>query len=120
MSIRMNKLQKEKLLRAAREFGTPIYVYDGDELLTRCRQLRRAFGNAFGVSYAVKANPNIALLRQMAAEITHIDVSSYSELERAIRAGYEPARITFSGPAKRPQELRGRSAGKSAASFSNR
>jgi diaminopimelate decarboxylase len=63
--------------------------------------------DAFSLSYAVKANPNVALLRRLLPEISYTDVSSYTELERAIAAGCDPAKITFSGPAKRIPELRG-------------
>ena len=91
----------------AEAFGTPLYVYDGDGLEQRFEKLRALFGGHFGVSYAVKANPNIALLKLMLPHVTTFDVSSYAEVERALAAGCEARHITFSGPAKRDDEIRG-------------
>jgi diaminopimelate decarboxylase len=95
------------MLAAAARFATPLYVYDVDEIRRRASVLARAFGGRFGLSYAVKANPNLELLRRILPEVETLDVSSYAEVERARRAGCTPERITFSGPAKRPEEVRG-------------
>ncbi|HMO68320.1 MAG TPA: alanine racemase [Novosphingobium sp.] len=96
----------DRLLAAARQFGTPLYVYDIDAMRDRFAQLRAAFGQRFAVSYAVKANPNRALLTGLAGEVDTFDVSSFAEVERALAAGCPAERITFSGPAKREEELR--------------
>lgn len=96
----------DRLLAAARQLGTPLYVYDLDGVRARFALLRKAFGGRFGVSYAVKANPNLALLTGMAGEADAFDVSSFAEVERALAAGCPPERITFSGPAKREEEVR--------------
>lgn len=96
----------DHLLAAARQLGTPLYVYDLDGVRARFALLRDAFGGRFGISYAVKANPNIALLAGMADEVDTFDVSSFAEVERALAAGCPVERITFSGPAKREEEIR--------------
>ena len=75
---------------AARQHGTPLYAYDADLLTDR-----------FGISYAIKANPNLALLRVIRQWLSTFDASSLAELERAVTAGMAPAHVTFSGPAKR-------------------
>lgn len=98
---------EERLLEAARRYGTPAYIYDTDGLRERFAILERLFGRHFGVSYAVKANPNIELLRRMLPQVATFDVSSYREVERALTAGCPAERITFSGPAKRPAEVMG-------------
>lgn len=95
------------LLEAAERFGTPAYVYDMDEIGRRARTLKEAFGGRLAISYAVKANPNLALLRRMASLTATLDVSSYGEVKRALAAGCAPGRLTFSGPAKRAAEVRG-------------
>jgi diaminopimelate decarboxylase len=97
----------DRLAQVAACFGTPAYVYDVDELSKRYELLRTLFGAYFGISYAVKANPNIALLRNMLPHVATFDVSSFREFERALVAGCPAARITFSGPAKRPAEIHG-------------
>jgi diaminopimelate decarboxylase len=94
------------LLAAAERFGTPLYVYDLDAVRVRLARLRDAFGSQFGVSFAVKSNPNVALLRGLAPLVDSFDVSAFAEAERAIAAGAEPARLTFCGPGKRPEEIR--------------
>jgi diaminopimelate decarboxylase len=75
-------------------FGTPCYVYDQASLdAAAARAL--AFPNAFGltVRYAMKANPNPAILRRFLALGLHVDASSDFEVERALRAGAPPERI---------------------------
>jgi len=93
------------LAQLASRFGTPSYVYFIEPMRRRIEHLREAFGDRFTVSYAVKANPNVALLRALRAALTAVDASSAGEIARAIRAGFAPAGIAFSGPAKRRFEI---------------
>ena len=97
----------EKLERVAELHETPVYVYDVDVLLQRLAMLKGFMGEHFGISYAVKANPNVELLRRMQPHVATFDVSSFKEVERALAAGCPADRITFSGPAKRAAEVRG-------------
>ena len=97
---------KARMAAVAERYGTPLYVYDVTEMTDRFRLLKKLLGGHFGVSYAVKANPNIALLRQMLPYVETFDVSSYKEVERALLAGCPAHKITFSGPAKRESEVR--------------
>jgi diaminopimelate decarboxylase len=85
--------------------ATPCYVYNLDVALGRVRRLRSAFAGRFGISYAVKANPNRALLAALAAEVDGFDVSSLAEAER-VRAVAPGVPISFCGPGKRDAELR--------------
>ncbi|HEX8056059.1 MAG TPA: type III PLP-dependent enzyme [Novosphingobium sp.] len=97
---------REDLLAAAAALGTPLYVYDLDAVRVRLARLREAFGSQFGVSFAIKSNPNLALLRGLAPLVDTFDVSAFAEVERAIAAGCEAERITFCGPGKRAEEVR--------------
>lgn len=97
---------REELLAAAGTLGTPLYVYDLDLIRARLERLRATFGSHFGVSFAVKSNPNVALLKGLAPLVDSFDVSAFAEAERAIAAGMEPERLTFCGPGKRPEEIR--------------
>jgi diaminopimelate decarboxylase len=94
------------LLAAAETMGTPLYVYDLDAVQERLARLRSAFGSQFGISFAIKSNPNLALLNALAPLVDSFDVSSFAEVERAVAAGCEAERITFCGPGKRPEEVR--------------
>ena len=71
----------------------------------RVASLHNAFGGRFAISYAMKANPNAALLRRMSTIVPALDVSSGGELQRALTLGWTPRDISFTGPAKRPAEL---------------
>ena len=53
----------EALETAAQQFGTPLYVYDLDLIGQRIAELRALFDGRFDISYAIKANPNTAILR---------------------------------------------------------
>ena len=86
--------------------GTPFFLYDADTIRARVGALRQAFSGAVGVYYAVKANPNLGLLRALASDVDGLDISSAGELDQARAAGFEPARLSFAGPAKTSLELR--------------
>ncbi|MCE9582015.1 MAG: diaminopimelate decarboxylase [Planctomycetes bacterium] len=91
----------QPLAAAVRErFGTPCYVYDRASLEAAARQAL-AFPNAFGFTlrYAMKANPNHAILKLFHALGLHIDASSDHEVERALRAGFEPGKIQLTSQA---------------------
>jgi diaminopimelate decarboxylase len=89
----------------ARRFGTPCFVYFLDDVRERIGLVRAAFGNRFAVSYAVKSNPNPAILTWMNGQAAMLDVSSGGELRRALAAGWSSDRISFTGPGKRRWEL---------------
>jgi diaminopimelate decarboxylase len=87
-------LTPRKAAEVREQFGTPCYVYD-QASLDAAAQRALAFPNAFGltVRYAMKANPNAAILRRFLGLGLHIDASSDYEVERALRAGAAPERI---------------------------
>lgn len=94
------------LAAAADRFGTPAYVYFTDVIEARLAGLRAALGRWFAVSYAVKSNPNPALLDWMRDRLDYLDISSGGEFGLARQAGWDPALVSFTGPAKREAELR--------------
>ena len=75
-------------------FGTPCYVYDRATLTAQAQNALQ-FPNAFGfqLRFAMKANPNHAILKLFRSLGLHIDASSDYEVERALRAGFQPAEI---------------------------
>ncbi|BCS31976.1 diaminopimelate decarboxylase [Luteitalea sp. TBR-22] len=93
------------LRRVAARAGTPAFVYFVDPMRARVRALGEAFAGRFDVSYAIKSNPNVALLRALRGPLAWLDASSAGEIARGIEAGYAPGRIAFSGPAKREVEV---------------
>ena len=89
-------------------FGTPCYVYDRAALEAAARaalDFPRAFG--FTLRYAMKANPNLAILKLFRELGLHIDASSDPEVERALRAGFPPGHIQLTSqvPSLRLEEF---------------
>ena len=87
------------------EFGTPLVVYCQQTILAAARGYREAAPEALPL-YSLKAFPNVALLRLLAAEGFGADVSTLGELEFARRAGIEGERIVVHGNNKSDEELR--------------
>lgn len=84
---------------------TPFYVYDMELLADRAEMLAKLFDDLVKPSYAIKSNPNLAVMRQVMTRLEHIDASSAMEVERALSIGLDPIQITWSGPGKRVSEL---------------
>jgi diaminopimelate decarboxylase len=86
------------------ELGTPLFVYDEDELRRSCREYVTHFG-AGNVAYAGKAFLCSAMARLVAEEGLHLDVATGGELHVALRAGFPADRIVFHGNNKSTAEL---------------
>ncbi|PHO19766.1 diaminopimelate decarboxylase [Aggregatibacter actinomycetemcomitans] len=90
----------------AEEFGTPLYVYSKAALERHWYAFENAFGNhPHLVCFAVKSNPNIAILNIMARLGSGFDIVSQGELERVLAAGGEAHKVVFSGVAKSRREI---------------
>ena len=92
-----------------REFGTPLFVVDEDDIRARARAFTAAFAartSNFDVHFASKAFPCTAVLSLLAEEGLSCDVAGGGELALALRAGFDPAKIHFHGNAKSHRELR--------------
>ena len=97
------------LSRIAAEVGTPTWVYSAAALRRRYHALRGALDDArtsAEIHFAVKANPNLAVLRTLAAEGAGADIVSEGELRLALAAGIAPGHIVYSGVGKSLPELR--------------
>jgi diaminopimelate decarboxylase len=92
----------------AREFGTPLYVFDEVTLRSRARWIRDAFHHAYERSrlvYAGKAYLSPALMRILVEERIGLDVVSGGEIYAGLRAGVDPAQMVFHGNNKSRSEL---------------
>lgn len=85
--------------------GTPFFLYDADAVNARIHAVREALADAVEIYYAVKSNPNLALLRAVGEAADGLDISSGGELQQALLAGFDAARLSFAGPAKTDAEL---------------
>jgi diaminopimelate decarboxylase len=93
----------------ARDFGTPLYVFDEETLRERCRDFQSQFRARYPdtvVAYAAKAYLGRALAAIVAEEGMSLDVVSGGELAIAASVGFPPERIYFHGNNKLESELR--------------
>ncbi|MGH9026066.1 MAG: diaminopimelate decarboxylase, partial [Acidimicrobiia bacterium] len=88
----------------ARRFGTPLFVYDEDDLRRRCRVYARNFGPG-NVAYAGKAFLCTAMARLVAEEGLRLDVATGGELHVALHGGFPPDRLIVHGNNKSDAEL---------------
>jgi diaminopimelate decarboxylase len=91
---------------AAARFGTPLYLYSAAAIRESFQRYGRAFASVpHRVCYALKANSSGALLRLLQGLGAGADIVSGGELKAALRAGFAPERIVFSGVGKTDEEL---------------
>jgi len=89
-------IQGIQLTDLAKQFGTPLYVYNADKIREKISVLKESFLDIpLKIKYACKANTNLSILRLMKSQGVEIDVVSPQELELAILAGYEGSQVTF-------------------------
>ena len=91
----------------AEAVGTPVYVYSRATLERHADAFKAGVAPAgdVHVAFAVKANPNLAVLNVLAARGCGADVVSEGEMVRALAAGVAPADIVFSGVGKTKREM---------------
>ena len=91
------------IVRAVR---TPVYVYSAAAIRQAFASLDSAFaGTRHTLHYALKANSTLAVLRLLRSLGAHADANSGGEIDVALRAGFEPSQIVFTGVGKTRDEL---------------
>lgn len=95
------------LPRIAAQVGTPVYVYSQATLVRHARVFRDALAGLTDphIAFAVKSNPNLAVLKVLQREGYGADVVSGGELARALAADMAPKDIVFSGVGKTQAEM---------------
>ncbi len=107
MGARLLTEQPGLLEDIANRAGTPVYVYDAEAIRGQYRALDGALSAVpHRLFYSVKASSNLAILSLLRGLGAGADVVSQGEIERALRAGFAPDDIVFSGVGKSEQELR--------------
>jgi diaminopimelate decarboxylase len=90
----------------AAQYGTPLYVYSAAAIAARYRAIDAAFaGYPHAIHYALKANSTLAIARLLRDLGSAADANSGGEIEVALRAGFTPAQIVFTGVGKTGGEL---------------
>ncbi len=94
------------LSEIAAAVGTPTYVYSAATIRDRLGAFSDGFGSyPHAIHYALKANSNLAVVRVVRAAGGLVDANSGGEIEVALRAGYAPGDIVFTGVGKTPVEI---------------
>jgi len=87
-------------------FGTPAYVYSKKSIVDSYKSFDDAFKkNTHLICFAVKANPNLAILNILANQGAGFDIVSGGELQRVIAAKGDPKKVVFSGIGKSSKEI---------------
>lgn len=82
------------------KFRTPIYVVNEKTIRQRFRQLKEVLEKNYSkirIHYAVKANTNVAILRILQKEGAFLDCVSVGEIYAALKVGYSPEQIIYTG-----------------------
>ena len=90
----------------ARKFKTPIYCYSLKKIKDNILDLKHHFKKIDPlICYAVKANTNVTILKEIKNFNLGADVVSIGELMKALKAGIKPHKIVFSGVGKTSLEI---------------
>jgi diaminopimelate decarboxylase len=90
----------------ADKYGTPLYVYNFNHFTEQYKKLKEAFrAKKTLISYAVKANSNLSVIKHFASLESGADCVSIGEVKRALLAGIPKYKIIFSGVGKRDDEI---------------
>jgi diaminopimelate decarboxylase len=90
-------------LELAARYGTPLFVYDEEQMRSRCREAVAAFGD--GVAYATKAFMTTEMARLAYQEGMRLDVATGGELFVALHAGIPADRLVLHGNNKSVEEI---------------
>jgi diaminopimelate decarboxylase len=86
--------------------GTPLYVYSAATIASRYRAVDEAFASyPHTMHYALKANSTLAIVRLLRSLGSKVDANSGGEIDVALRAGFIPPEIVFTGVGKTRAEL---------------
>ena len=94
------------LAELAQRHGTPLYVYSAATIVARYRAVDDAFRSyPHAMHYALKANSTLAIARLLRGLGACADANSGGEIDVALRAGFIPPQIVFTGVGKTDAEL---------------
>ncbi len=85
------------LLKIAKTYGDPVYVYDTEKIISQFTRLTTAFSDVkkLKLNYAAKALSNIAILKLMNSLGSGLDTVSIQEVQLGLLAGFKPESIIF-------------------------
>ena len=90
-------MKANTLLQIANDFGSPVYVYDAEKIISQYKRLTSAFNKVkhLRVNYACKALSNISVLKLLKSLGSGLDTVSIQEVRLGLAAGFEPKEIIY-------------------------
>ena len=90
-------MKNSKLIQAASEFGSPLYIYDANKIKHQYNRLVKSFKSVknLQLNYAVKALSNISILKYLIDLGSGIDAVSIQEVHLALKGGINPEKIIY-------------------------
>jgi diaminopimelate decarboxylase len=90
-------MKNQDLLNIANDFGSPIYVYDSEKIITQYNRLANAFKGVerLRLHYAVKALSNLSVLKLFNKLGSGLDTVSIQEVKLGIESGVDPSKIIY-------------------------
>ncbi len=90
-------MKHANLLKIAKTYGDPVYVYDSGKIISQFKKLTEAFGSVkhLKLNYAAKALSNINILKLMNSLGSGLDTVSIQEVQLGLMAGFKPESIIF-------------------------
>ncbi|QWU18346.1 diaminopimelate decarboxylase [Paenibacillus sophorae] len=98
-------LDDDSIRQTARQYGTPLYLYDAAVVEGKLEELRSCFPQQTEIFYSFKSNPLLGIAQLLRRNGCRIEVASGGELTAALEAGFEPRHIVFTSPGKTEEEL---------------
>lgn len=97
----------KQLLQIAEKFGSPIYVYDSNKIISQYNRLKNAFSSvsSLKLNYAAKALSNISILKLFNCLDSGLDTVSIQEVKLGLKAGFKPESIIFTPNGVSLQEI---------------
>lgn len=87
------------------KFGTPLFIYDAETIKEKYEYLRKNLPEEVDIFYAMKANPNIAVVKQLVNLGAGVEVASEGELYACKKVGVNPEDLIFAGPSKTDEDI---------------
>ncbi|ARV10468.1 diaminopimelate decarboxylase [Winogradskyella sp. PC-19] len=98
---------QKKQIEIVEKFGSPIYVYDSEKIISQYNRLKNAFAsvNNLKLNYAAKALSNISILKLFNSLNSGLDTVSIQEVQLGLKAGFKPESIIFTPNGVSLQEI---------------
>ena len=98
-------LSSDEIKAVSKKYESPLYLYNLNKVDRQFTKLEEYLPRNFKVLYTLKANSNLTICHQLAKQGCGADISSTGELKAALKAGFLPQNIVFTGPGKTNPEL---------------